>query len=79
MKLKNVLGMLRGKDKFETAERWSVLIIVIGAVMLSGGIGLSIISTKGLTAILMMIGAFLSFIATVSLIFVWVLKEFLGE
>jgi uncharacterized membrane protein len=79
MKLKNVLDMLKGKDRFETAERWSVLIIVIGAVMLSAGIGLSIISTKGLTAILMMIGAFLSFIATVALIFVWVLKEFLGE
>ena len=79
MKLKNVLGMLRGKDKFETVENFSILFICLGALILSSGIGLTALSTRGIPAILAMLGAFVSFLSVVVLIFVWIVKEFFGD
>lgn len=76
--MKNVLGMLKGSSKYETAENWAIAFIVLGAVMLSAGIGISIVNPKGIAAILAMLGSFISFIATVVLIFVWLAKEFSG-
>jgi len=78
--LKDVLGMLtgrlKGKDKYETAENYSILFIAIGAAMLSIGIGLTIITPKGLPAIIAMIGSAVAFLSTVALIIVWLVKEF---
>lgn len=70
------LSKLKGKDKLETAENYSILLIFIGAILLSFGIGINIISTKGFSAILTMLGAVISFLSTVSLILVWLLREF---
>jgi hypothetical protein len=70
--------MLKGSSKYETAENWAIAFIVLGAVMLSAGIGISIVNPKGIAAILAMLGSFISFIATVVLIFVWLAKEFSG-
>jgi hypothetical protein len=67
---------LKGKDRFETLENYSILFIFIGAIILSVGIGLNILNTKGLSAILSMLGALIAFISTIALIFVWLLKEF---
>lgn len=75
----NLLSRLKGKDRFETIENYSIALIFLGAVMLSIGIGLNIISTKGLGTISAMLGALLSFLSTVSLIAVWTLKEFQKE
>ena len=80
--MKNVLGTwlgkLKGKDKFETAENYSILSILIGAIMVSVGIGLTIITPKGLPAILAMLGSLIAFLSTVALILVWLTKEFFG-
>jgi len=73
------LSRLKGKDKIETAENYSILFIFIGAIILSFGIGTSVISTKGFSAILAMLGAVISFLSTVSLVAVWVIKEFEKE
>lgn len=70
------LSKLKGKDKLETAENYSILLIFIGAIVLSFGIGINIISTKGFSAILTMLGAVISFLSTVSLIVMWLLREF---
>jgi uncharacterized Tic20 family protein len=72
------LGKLKGKDKFETAENYSILSILIGAIMVSVGIGLTIITPKGLPAILAMLGSLIAFLSTVALILVWLAKEFFG-
>lgn len=77
--MRNVLDMLKGKDKYETAENYSMLFIVVGAVILSTGIGLTILSPKGISAIMAMLGSLISFLATVVLIFVWLVKELFGE
>lgn len=77
--MKNVLGMLRGKDKFETVENCSILFIAVGAAMLTSGIGLTVLSPKGVSAVLAMLGSLISFLSTVVLIFTWLAKEFLGE
>ncbi len=69
------LSRLKGKDKIETAENYSILFIFIGAIILSTGIGVNIITTKGLSAILAMLGALISFLSTIALIVVWVVKE----
>jgi hypothetical protein len=70
---------LRGKDVWETAENWSILFIFIGAAMLSAGIGLTIVSPRGIPAALAMAGALISFGGTVALIFTWLAKELRGE
>jgi hypothetical protein len=77
--LKNVLGMLKGKDKYETAENYSVLFITIGALVLAAGIGLSAISARGIPAILAMMGSLITFLSTMILIFIWFVKGFIGK
>ena len=71
--------MLKGKNKYETWENYSILFIIIGAATLSIGIGLSIITPKGLPAIMAMLGSVISFVSTVVLLAIWLMKEFKGE
>ncbi len=73
------LGMFKGKTLYEKIEGYCILILIVGAIMLSAGIGLTVISTKGIPAILAMLGSLISFLATVALIFVWLFKELQGE
>jgi hypothetical protein len=71
--------MLKGQNKFETAENLAIIIIVVGAAMLTIGIGLAAVMPKGVAAILAMLGTFVAFAATVALIVVWLVKEFFSE
>jgi uncharacterized membrane protein len=77
--LKNALGIwhgkMKGKDSLETAENFSILFILIGAVVLSVGIGLSIMSQR-ISFVFSVVGAWTALIFTVVLIFVWVAREF---
>ena len=66
-------------NRYEKMEGYCIVILLIGALMLSAGIGLTTISTKGIPAIMAMLGSLISFLATVALIFVWLFKEFQGE
>lgn len=75
----NLRSRLKGKDKLETVENYSILFVFVGAIILSTGIGMNIISTKGLSAILAMLGALVSFVSTVTLIAIWVIREFEKE
>lgn len=70
---------LKGEDIYETLENYSILSIFIGAIMLSSGIGLTVISPKGFSAILAMLGAFISFISTIALIFIWLAKDIFSD
>lgn len=71
--------MLKNKDRFVKIEGYCILALIVGALVLSGGIGLSILNPKGISAILAMLGSVISFVAVVALIFVWLIKEFKGE
>jgi hypothetical protein len=73
------LPSIRGGSRYETVENCSIALIFLGALILSVGIGLTIISPRGLSAILAMMGALISFLATVSLILTWLTKELFGE
>ena len=73
------LPQLKGKNKYETAENYSILFIVIGAIILSSGIGLTVLGSKGIFAILAMLGSLIAFLSTVALIFVWLVKEIFGS
>ena len=72
-------GLFKGKTRYEKIEGYCIMVLVAGALMLSVGIGLTVISTKGIPAILAMLGSLISFLATVALIFVWLFKELQGE
>ena len=77
-----MLGALRiprGKDRFETAENYSMAGIVAGAVVFSLGIGLSMFSPAGAAAILAMLGAIVSFVSSVALVFSWLAKDLFGS
>ena len=80
--MKNVLGIwkgnLKGNDRFETFENYSILFIALGALMITLGIGLTVVATKGFPVILTMIGSLLAFISTIALIATWLAREFLG-
>jgi threonine/homoserine/homoserine lactone efflux protein len=55
------------------------MVLLVGAIMLSSGIGLTVLNPKGISAVLAMLGSFISFLATVALIFTWLAQEIFGE
>ena len=69
---------LKGSNIYETLENYSILLIFLGAIILSVGIGLTVFSTKGIPVILAMLGSFISFVAVIALVFVWLAKDFKG-
>lgn len=73
--MKNVLGMLKGNNIWETVENYCILSIVVGAVLLSTGLGLSTFFEKGISAVLAIFGGFAVIAATAVMIFSWVIKE----
>ena len=73
------LGMLKGKNKYETLENWLILLIVLGAVLFGAGVGMSALNTKEISTITAMLGIFVSFVFTVVLVFVWVAKDIFGQ
>lgn len=77
--MKDVLGMLKGKSKIDTAENISILSTVVGALLLSGGIALSAFNPQGFSTILAMGGAVIAFLSTLVLVFVWLAKEFFSD
>lgn len=74
-----IKDMLRSESKYEKAEGYCILFLLVGAFTLSSGIGLTIFNPKGVSAILAMLGSLISFLATVGLIFTWLFKELFGE
>lgn len=77
-----MLGALRipkGKDRFETAENYSMAGVVVGAILFSLGVGLSAFSPAGAAAIIAMLGAVASFVSSVALVFSWLAKDLFGS
>jgi phage-related minor tail protein len=66
---------LKGKSVVERLEIFCIIFIFVGAFTLTVGIGLSILNTKGISAILAMLGSVIAFLATLTLIIVWFIKE----
>ena len=75
----NVLRKLKGKNRFETLENYSMVAVIFGALVFAGGVGLTVISPKGISAILSMLGALFAFCASITLVFVWLAKEIRGK
>ena len=73
------LPQFKGKNKYETIENYSILFIVVGAIVLSLGIGLTALGSKGIPTIIAMLGSLVTFISTVVLIFLWLAKELFGS
>lgn len=70
--------MLKGKDRYETFEKWSIAIILLGSLGLAAGIGLSSIQTTGYPTIIAMLGSFVLFIGTILLIASWLWSDWKG-
>ena len=67
-----------GFKKEERTEGIITIILMVGTFLTSIGIGLSILTPKGISAILAMVGAFTVFVATATLIIYWFIKS-MGE
>ena len=74
----SVLQALNGKNGLETAENYSMAGVLVGAALFAAGIGLAVISPAGPSAMLAMIGAIVSFVSAVALVFSWLAKEISG-
>ncbi len=66
---------LLGDIKQNTTEKISIVMIVLGLLLFSLGSLVSIFSQVGLSAILAMFGALITFVFTIVLIFYWLFKE----
>ena len=73
-----IFDMLKSGNKFEKVEGYCIVTLLVGAIMLSSGIGLTVINPKGISAILAMLGSLIAFLATVALIFTWLAQELFG-
>ena len=67
----NLKGLLQGADATETVERYIILGVVVGAVILGAGIAYSSVATQGLAGALALVGSFITFIFTVILVSYW--------
>ncbi len=67
---------IKGATRLETVENICIVFIIVGAVILSIGIGSTAITTKGLPAIVSMLGAVITFSSTIAWVFTWIVKEF---
>lgn len=74
-----IFDMLKNGSKYERAEGYCIVVLLIGAIMLSAGIGLNVIGTKGISAVFAMLGSFIAFLATIALILTWLVQELFGE
>jgi len=74
-----LLDMIKSKKKLEKIEGYIIVFLIAGSLIMSSGIGLTVVSTKGIPAIMTMLGALIAFLATVSLVFTWLLQEMLGD
>lgn len=74
-----LLDMIKSKKKLEKTEGYSIVFLIAGSLIMSSGIGLTVVSTKGIPAIMAMLGALIAFLATVSLIFAWSFQELFGD
>ena len=77
--MQSVLGMLKSENRLVRMEGYFILVLILGAVMLSAGIGLSAWAQKGLPALLAMFGSLVAFIATIGLVLTWLVVEIKGE
>ena len=73
------LKNLRSGNKFETLENYSMVFVILGALVFAGGIGLTALTPAGIPAIITMMGAVIAFCASVFLVFVWLAKEIVGK
>lgn len=70
---------LNSENNIEKAEGFCILSLFISGLILSFGIGLSILNTKGISAILAMLGSLFTFLSTLALIIVWLIKEWKSD
>jgi len=70
---------LKSEDNLVRAEGFCILSLFFSGIILSLGIGLSILNTKGIPAILAMLGGLFTFLSTLALIIVWLIKEWKSD
>jgi len=70
----NLKHLLHGGSKHETFERYIILGIVVGIVLLGTGIASTAIVTQGVPTILALVGSFITSIFTIILVFYWLFK-----
>ncbi len=67
--------MLKGSNKIETLERWSIFLIFVGLVLFSIGTLIAIWVQQGFPVAIALFGSFITFVFTIVLILVWLLQD----
>ena len=75
----NALRSLKGKDRYETAENYSIAGVLAGAALFAAGVGLTIASPAGIPTIVAMLGAIVAFASSVAMVFTWLAKDLFGK
>lgn len=70
---------LKGSNRYDTAENYSITGVLGGAALFAIGVGLAVLSPAGVSAMLAMFGSIVSFVSAVALVFVWLAKELFGK
>jgi type III secretory pathway component EscU len=65
---------MHGHGRRETVERYVILGIVFGVILAGVGTMMTALGTKGISAILAMVGSFITFVFTVILVFYWLFR-----
>jgi len=73
------LPNIMGKNRYETVENFSILFIAIGSITLAVGMLVAGLNTVGLGPIMAMMGTLTAFLATVVLVYNWLIKEFSSD
>ncbi len=75
--MKNIMKWLKREpvSRLEVAEEALIIILAISAAMLVIGLILSVWIPQGISAILAVFGAFVSFLSIVGLIIIWFIRE----
>ena len=70
----NLKHMLHGNSKHEAIERYIILGIIVGVILVGIGTAATIFQTKGATTAIALVGSFITFVLTVVLVFYWLVR-----
>lgn len=70
----NLKNLLYAHSKYEKIERYIILGIIVGVLILGIGMVSTIFEARGLATAVLLAGSFITFIFTVILVFYWLIR-----
>lgn len=71
----DIIGYMKRGSLIERIEKLSIAVLMLGVLIFMLGVAFSIASPSGLSAVMAMSGSFITFVFTILLVAVWLLKR----